>query len=236
MGCPVCRKLDARTGVSAGREIRRSARGLGSIATPQGSPPGSARTGEGLDPAGPDVPLAGSAAFRNNRFRWHRGHRHAQQYYPADAFHDPAGKAVLHDHRPRRPRTEFFRAHAPGRLRGLADQPPHLDPARPDRGAAGRAERAHRKSHPDVSAQRIRDDHRIQRAGRQRGRKIPLPRRRGLSGELQRDRREAPAEHRHERRALRGLYADPPGPPPAAARRLRARRTAKKQRVPPGNP
>ncbi len=70
-----------------------------------------------------------------------------------------------------------------------------------------RAERAHREGHPDVSAQRVRDDHRIQRAGRQRGGKVSLPRRRGFS-------RRASARRRRS-----GCRASPPAARAAASSR-----------------
>ena len=129
----------------------------------------------------------------------------------------PPGQGQLHHLGPGRPGPEFRRAHAPGRLRGSLHQQPHLDADDAVRGKARRAERAHGKGHPDVSAQRIRHHRRIQRAGRQHRREISFPRHRVISGQLQRHRRAPAAQHRRQRRPLRRLYAHPLGPAERAA-------------------
>ena len=93
-----------------------------------------------------------------------------------------------------------------------------------------RVERAHGKSHPDVSAQRIRNHRGIQRAGRHHRGEISHSRHRVLPGEFQRHRRQAPAQYRDQRRALRRLHAHPMGPAQCRAAGFRAGRTAQKQR------
>jgi S-DNA-T family DNA segregation ATPase FtsK/SpoIIIE len=105
----------------------------------------------------------------------------------------------------------FAGAHASGGLRGADHQQPHLDADRADRGEAGRPQRAHGEGHPDVSAQRIRHHCRVQRGGRGAGREVSFPGRRLLPGQFQRDRRQAPAQHRRQRRPLRRLYVSSTG-------------------------
>ena len=69
-------------------------------------------------------------------------------------------------------------------------------------------ERAHGKSHPDVSAQRIRDHRRIQRASGNYCGEISHPRHRIIPGEFHGYCRETVTEHRYQRSALRRLHVD----------------------------
>ena len=71
--------------------------------------------------------------------------------------------------------------HAPGRFRRAADCQPHLDRRAADRRAAHAAHGAHGDRAAEVSAQRVRDDPRIQRAGGRGGRAVSGARRGELS-------------------------------------------------------
>ena len=100
----------------------------------------------------------------------------------------PRGQGPVHHHRPGRPGRELRRLHAPGRLPRAAGHQPDLDRADPHRAAADRPDRAHGERHPEVPAQRVRDDRGIQHHGRRGRRAVPRGGRRQLPDQLQRQR------------------------------------------------
>ncbi len=177
-------------------------------------------------------PGQGSPADPHRPRRPGRGHPHAADDDDA-AADQPAGRPrAVHDHRPGRAGPELRRLHAPDRLRRPAGRRPHLDQPGPDRREAAGAGGSHGERDPEVPAERVRHDRRVQRPGRPAGRAVPVPGHRRPADELH-GRGLPPAErHRQQRGPVRRLHADRPGRAGAAAGRGAPGRAEGPQRQP----